>query len=94
MNVFKNGGSYERHTRYALVLLALIVFSLIIVLALNPPGARLPMAAEPPKVRSSSIDGDGRKHLIQDPRSGCVWLSTQESVYKLRGGAECEVRRP
>ncbi|UTU08105.1 hypothetical protein CcrC1_gp419 [Caulobacter phage C1] len=94
MNVFKTGSAYERNTRYALTILSIVVFGIIVAMMMATSRPRMPAGPETPRLRSSSVDGDGRKQLIQDPRSGCVWLSTSENVYKLRGGVECEIRRP
>ncbi|AXQ70003.1 hypothetical protein HOU03_gp265 [Caulobacter phage CcrSC] len=72
----------------------LAIFALIISLvAINGKAPPVESPSMSPKLRVERLDGDGRKQLIQDPQSGCAWVSSVENVYKLRGGPECEVKR-
>ncbi|AXQ69454.1 hypothetical protein HOU02_gp271 [Caulobacter phage CcrBL9] len=95
MNIYKENrsmGTLERISLY--VAMPLAIFALVIsIVAINSKAEPVDRPSLTPKLRVERLDGDGRKQLIQDPQSGCAWVSSVENVYKLRGGPECEVKR-
>lgn len=94
LNVKKNEDRAVR--TYAKIITALIVAILVGVLIgyglfARPMPCRAVKDPGVPKLRVDIIDVETRRQMIQDPRSGCVWLTTKENVYRLKGDANCAV---